>query len=199
MKPTQVRTPIGEIHYFGAGFFDLLGQSEGLESIRALLARGIPVRTAAVRKILTARVREVDTQRGLFEGWFDGLTVSNIGKRRGLRNRDLNLRWNSDSVVMWQSLTGLDGKADLRVLADLMQGSAVASLGLLSRNLPMRGGIEVDFADEFWKKPREIYGPALLSAYRLEGRTAGWPRVALGANALLLLFHYKPPNPSVTT
>ena len=59
-------------------------------------------------------------------------------------------------------------------------GLACMSLSALQQGIPLRGGIDVGLGTEMF--PNEVYGPALLNAYRLESQVAEYPRTALGEN-----------------
>ena len=59
-------------------------------------------------------------------------------------------------------------------------GLACRSLSALQQGIPLRGGIDVGLGTEMF--PNEVYGPALLNAYRLESQAAEYPRTALGEN-----------------
>jgi hypothetical protein len=59
-----------------------------------------------------------------------------------------------------------------------LSAAAVVMLMSLAGNHPLRGGIDVGLATEIG--PEEIYGAALESAYLLESRKAGYPRIVIG-------------------
>jgi len=73
---------------------------------------------------------------------------------------------------------------------------AIGGVSLLaaSRGIPLRGGVTVGTGVDIFEN--EVYGPALLDAYRLESEVAQYPRVVVGA-ALLddLLAAANNPNP----
>jgi hypothetical protein len=59
-----------------------------------------------------------------------------------------------------------------------LSAAAVVMLMSLATSHPLRGGIDVGLATEIG--PEEIYGAALESAYLLESRQAGYPRIVIG-------------------
>lgn len=68
----------------------------------------------------------------------------------------------SDTIVIYAPLT--------------IQSNRLA----LVRKSPIRGSIEIGFATEIGE--REIFGPAVVEALRLENEIAAWPRIVVGQN-----------------
>jgi hypothetical protein len=65
----------------------------------------------------------------------------------------------------------------VRVFSALSAAAVVTLMSLASKH-PLRGGVDVGLASDIG--PQEIYGPVLESAYRLESKEAGYPRVVIG-------------------
>ncbi len=65
----------------------------------------------------------------------------------------------------------------VRVFSALSAAAVVTLMSLASEH-PLRGGVDVGLATDIG--PQEIYGPVLGSAYRLESKEAGYPRVVIG-------------------
>jgi hypothetical protein len=57
-------------------------------------------------------------------------------------------------------------------------GTIGAVVSSLARQQVIRGGLDVGLGVEV--EPREVYGSALVRAYKLESREADWPRVLIG-------------------
>jgi hypothetical protein len=70
-------------------------------------------------------------------------------------------------------------------------GLSVLSLASLAQEIPWRGGIDVGIGTQMF--PNEVYGPVLLSAYKLESTVAESPRLVVGRGVLdYLTFHRAP-------
>jgi len=65
----------------------------------------------------------------------------------------------------------------VRVFSALSAAAVVTLMSLASKH-PLRGGVDVGLGTDIG--PQEIYGPVLGSAYRLESKEAGYPRVVIG-------------------
>jgi hypothetical protein len=61
-------------------------------------------------------------------------------------------------------------------------GLSVLSLASLAQEIPWRGGVDVGIGTQIF--PNEVYGPVLLSAYKLESTVAESPRLVVGRGLL---------------
>ena len=84
----------------------------------------------------------------------------------------------ADTVVAYTQFR--DDPASVFGVLGLIATCAVTFLRCLARSVPIRGGIEADWAGEFEGETAHIYGPALIRAYVLESKDAKWPRVVAG-------------------
>lgn len=95
----------------------------------------------------------------------------------------------SDSFVIGIPLTPHRREDEPAVLARVVNdlhnallALAYLSLEALRQGIPLRGGVDIGLGVEMF--PNEVYGPALLSAYRLESQVAEYPRAAIGETLL---------------
>lgn len=93
----------------------------------------------------------------------------------------------SDTVVLYSPLAIPGGGTTLNGLHGMLLGSASSLLLGLAEAIPLRGGIEVGMAIDFF--PGEIYGPVLRRAYLLEQNVAQYPRIVVGEQAIAYLRH----------
>jgi hypothetical protein len=64
----------------------------------------------------------------------------------------------------------------------IVLSSAMMLIWMLANGIPIRGAVDVHWASPIGEK--EVYGPALIEAHRLESDVAGYPRVVLGKGLL---------------
>lgn len=95
----------------------------------------------------------------------------------------IKLQGFSDTVVVYFPLAVSPGRASLYKIAVMLLSVASTMLTSFARGSVVRGAIDATWAMEPFDD--EIYGPALMSAYRLESE-AKWPRVVIGRNMLSL-------------
>lgn len=181
MPSTKRRKRKGHYKNWAVGFFDILGQSDALESIREFTLKGGAISATALVTTMDRLRTEIDKHRAVFQGFVEGNAKGSRGRGKKAR---MKFAWFSDCVVMWHPTFHPKGGSAPRGLADMIYGAAMSSMMLPSEGAVMRGGLDVDMAEEFWKN--EIYGPAFLGAYQLE-KKADWPRVVLGRSAIAYL------------
>ena len=100
---------------------------------------------------------------------------------RGARDVAFSQLGFSDSLVAWfrlsegtnPTLTPITG------LLGALYSIALTTLAGLRMGIPFRGGIDLGYGLSGLYE-REVYGHALVSAYRLESRVAEWPRIVIG-------------------
>jgi hypothetical protein len=89
----------------------------------------------------------------------------------------------ADTVVAF-SLLSAEPASSIAVTG-IVVTSGMLLAGLLAKGIPLRGGIEVGWASTVGE--REVYGPALNEAHRLESEVAAFPRVVVGEGLLRYL------------
>jgi hypothetical protein len=174
--------------YFCVAFLDLLGTSAIDESISEAKISD-PERAA---RMLAREVGKVQAFRTGFFNILDtlqqeGSTQSEVASEEAatrealLRGNPINYYTFSDSSIIHCSLNTQQGReVPVESCFKMLLAIALAQLQELSRGIPFRGGIEVDFAANHSDDGREILGPALSGAVKLEKCEAGFPRVAIG-------------------
>ena len=79
-------------------------------------------------------------------------------------------------VVAGSGATGVMATfADVRRLLEVVTTAWLVSL---AEGAPFRGGVEIGLAAQM--RENDVYGQALIEAYRLESEVAQWPRIVLG-------------------
>jgi hypothetical protein len=169
------------------GFFDVLGQSSKLRQLN-----GLPESEAQRLEMIRVLKETVGVVLGVrrmfrdFFGAFEGPTEfakALSGPERELlmtaTNTKVVYRGISDSFIVTVCLaeTGL-APAPMSGVYRAFVAAAGMWLLALSVGHPIRGGIDVGLAIDI--DDDEIYGPVLDSAYRLESRVAGGPRIVVG-------------------
>jgi hypothetical protein len=172
---------------------DLLGQSMELERIRqmpeteeeqaaAMLAiRNSAMRAWRMRKTFDDFVRKTSkpTPEGLAR-----IAAEDRATLMRLRTLKVRQRGFSDSFTISVSLQDDGGPEDTAragfAIWTLLVASAGITLVALATGMPIRRGVAVGTGVDIF--PEEIYGAALLDAYRLQSQVADYPRVAVGAH-----------------
>lgn len=168
-------------------FFDLIGQREALRKIT-----GIPVLESEKDQFLElARksVGKVLMLRRAFKSYFEGITshvpntalVAPEHRQEFIESQKANFHYYglSDAIVIAvplmnenENCTPMNG-----IFAALTATCGIALLAL-SLKVPARAGIDVGVGVQI--DDREIYGPALERAVRIEAELAEYPRLVVG-------------------
>jgi len=86
-------------------------------------------------------------------------------------------RW-SDGVMVFVPIGGPTGNRACEAIFSVLSYASAMLLFGLAAQAPMRAGLDISWGVEL--QPRELYGPAVANAYRLESVVAQYPRVAVG-------------------
>lgn len=173
--------------YHLVGFFDVLGQSSRLSHLTRLPETA--EERAATLRLLKDTAGTVIGVRRMFRDFFNEIDAPTpfaqsvpAEQRQQVidATRASLIHWGvSDSVIVAVSLR--DSEHPCTPVNGVYR-AFVAAAGMwllsLSVNHPLRGGLEVGLAIDI--SDREIYGPALDRAYRLESEVAGGPRIVVG-------------------
>ena len=178
------------------GVFDVLGQKRSLYQLPGARTPGV-IQKDEVLNYLRDTVGRVLEVRTLFKNQFEQAvrTTERIGRSHGVTALQKQMMtpsirfWGmSDSYVMaipppdGQELSTVSRLIDVYRMLDV---AAAVWLLAMSRDLPIRGGIELGFAIDVGE--HEVYGHALAEAHRLESRVAQFPRVVVGEKLIFLL------------
>jgi hypothetical protein len=95
----------------------------------------------------------------------------------------------SDGLVLFLRVKSDDGRPSMAPLLDLVNRCATLILEQLADGHPLRGGIDVGVGADVTRRTGDvdIYGPAFISAYELESKTAEYSRIAVGQGLPRLL------------
>ena len=185
-----------EVGYYVIGVFDILGQSRKL-----LQPTSFPLTTAdeeqRVVRNLTEAVAAVDRFRNLFQLSFHERQrafeqyASEVPEperaafRSALASRILGWRMSDTYVVAIPLQAGSGATGAMAAMADVRRSLEVAVaawLLSLAAGDPIRGGMEIGTAAKMGEN--EVYGAALVHAYRLESKVAGGARIVVGQQLL---------------
>ncbi len=85
-------------------------------------------------------------------------------------------------MIFYASLSTQQGRmAPVESCFTILAALACAQLWALARGCPFRGGVEIGYAAKF--NGKQILGPALSDAVRLEENCAQFPRIVIGEGA----------------
>ena len=178
------------------GVFDVLGQKRSLYQLPGARTPGV-IQKDEVLNYLRDTVGRVLGVRTLFKDQFEQAvqTTERIARSRGATALQKQVftpsirYWGmSDSYVVAipppddQEFSTVSRLIDVYRMLDV---AAAVWLLAMSRDLPIRGGIELGFAIDVGE--HEVYGHALAEAHRLESRVAQFPRVVVGEKLIYLL------------
>ncbi len=202
--------------FYVVGYLDVQGQTSAIERLDRLLCS-----RASEEELEAASERTVGVIKGLrrdsqdlmqhFEGGevnnraYKALPPETKRKFRELKyGGDVSFQYFSDTILICAPLAVRPD--ELRVQDVHRVLLAAASLMLMSPTygVVLRGGLELGWATpltdgKLQDGGTDIYGPAVMKAYRLESRTADYPRVVIGdgLRRFLLSIHSKADNRTV--
>ena len=173
------------------GFFDVVGQSTKLRQLKQVPTTD--TETQQTIALLKQTVGVVLGVRRMFDDFFQAASqptsylksLPPAAQQQVLSaTRSEVKRWGiSDSLIVAVPLMET-GNPTLAVNGVRQSLIAAAGMWLLSlaAGHPLRGGIDVGVGLQIG--PNEVYGSALDSAYRLESKVAGGPRIVVGATCI---------------
>ena len=178
-------------------FFDHLGQRERLRKIT-----GIPTNEKEKEKfieITRESIGRVLQIRETFNNYFQSSTLyqpdSNLVPPEyrdeflaSQKCAELNFYGMSDAIIIAVPLKNDDDNCSAvnGIYQTLIAVCGIALLSLSYFKVSMRAGIDIGIATQIDEK--EIYGPALESAYKLECNFAEYPRLLVGRELINYLF-----------
>ncbi|MGA2032845.1 MAG: hypothetical protein ABSG68_11345 [Thermoguttaceae bacterium] len=172
-------------------FLDLLGQRDALEKLRRLpttVQEGQEFKQAAKQSV--GKVRDF---RKAFADFFDGLKRDRLDLTnwpaewhepfRALEQIKYTMWGISDSVVIAVPLSDNDEHwKDINGLLDTILSISESAAWALAGGIVFRGGLDVGVATLI--EANEVYGPAVVSAIKLESEVAKHFRVVVGDDLL---------------
>ena len=193
----EVTTDSAVTHgYWLVAFVDLLGQQEAFLKTDYLPDGQDPVARAAFIAMVKSSVGVVRTLRKVLDCFRQGLATSAADPRSPLvdlppeiltranamlERRVKETRW-SDGVMLSCALQPDEGHAiPILGVYDILCTCAALMLVQLAIGHPIRGGLDVGtgmVVDD------ELFGAAIVKAYRLESQRAGHPRLVVGHGLL---------------
>ena len=178
-------------------FVDLLGQREKLAQFKGVpktdeetsaFSRAMLETGGVVRNIRNSVAEWLTESKHVPEAALVNLPPERRPEFTSIRTLEAFQTGFSDSFVVAFPLQ-VDGIVErlsrARAVMDTwnaLHGLAALALLSLAQGVPWRGGIDVGIGLETF--PKEVYGPALLSAYSLESTVAEYPRLVLGRGLL---------------
>jgi hypothetical protein len=182
--------------FYFVAFVDLLGQQAKLARFKAV-APTTDEERAAFRQLVDDTAGVVRNERQSVRQWLAGdVTDEALAKippeRRAefahiITRAAFQTGFSDCFVVAFpMQVDGVDERLSrARSVYDLwtaLLGLSVLSLASLAQEIPWRGGIDVGIGTQIF--PNEVYGPVLLSAYKLESTVAECPRLVVGRGLL---------------
>ena len=171
------------------GFFDMLGQSNVLTPY--IDVRAEPQYIEELRREMTRVIKQLSAFRNDVTTFFHaasattltdnppvGVTAEQLGIAADFQSSGIRIQGFSDTLVVYVPLSTLKGQLSLYGIWSLMISVANTMFLSFARGFAVRGGIDVSWGAEPFDG--EFYGPALLSAYKLESQVANWSRIVLG-------------------
>lgn len=189
-KTPAMREEPFSLGYYCVAFVDLLGQSNALDEIRELPTT--PAQRDAVIEAMRNSVGKVRAIRETFNRYLTQLATPSpaILAQIPSHHHDVFQKLRLTQIQHW-------GVSDSFVLAirlredpafapvnnanavwAAMFSLAAISLVALAGGIVLRGGVDVGLGTDVF--PNETYGPAVVSAYRLESKVAEYPRIVVG-------------------
>lgn len=172
--------------HYAAAFVDLLGQRAQLRGCGLL-----PDSFEDFRPIVRATVATVKWLHSVIADFHSALidTTSTIPvaakhelEIKKLRTTDLKYQRFSDGLLLYVSLMGDPKPQIVNGLYGLVASCGSLSLLGLTRQTPIRGGIDVAWGMEL--NDAELYGCVVAKSYELESEIAKYPRVVVGEHVL---------------
>ncbi len=176
-----------EISYHLIAYLDILGQSKELLRLNKLPST--PQEEAETADILNNTAGYVMSLRKYFMQYYRATSCTTSilnslpeNKRelaKSLRKIEAEWKGFSDSITIDITLDNADDHCTSMngIYASLFAICGISILALVSKK-PLRGGIDIGIATPITKK--EIYGPALVRAIKLECEKADYPRILVG-------------------
>lgn len=193
----QLTSDFSYCHHLVA-FLDLQGQTEKLKRIDGFLK---PDQLAFRRDCLNDTLKETigtiwafrKSFLSFFNAYLNHPTTIPIPMEiehhfTQLRSHsEIKLQSFSDSTIVWtpiQASTGLKYAQALNSIHGILTSIGSILPLFLSREVAVRGGIDIEGGISITPGGNEIYGPALNRAYVLESKKAQYPRVLVGDGLL---------------
>lgn len=198
----EIRPEFSYGHHVVA-FLDLLGQKDRLCEIEGILETANPeLHREKLQQTLKQTVGTIWAFRKQFSDFFNfylNLKPSfpipkeienHFNQMRG--HSQINFQSFSDSTIIWTPIRLEDDFAYAQVLNSIH--GILVSIGMitplyLSKEIPFRGGIDLEGGIIVTPNGNEIYGPVLNRAYSLESVEAEYPRVLIGRGLINFLNH----------
>ncbi len=177
-QKTSVKKRNFDLGYHLVAYLDVQGQRD---RFRELQLPKNPEEAATVGEVLRQTAGFVLDLRQAFDEQFESFAAGATGMMRRHTQGPVRPRFVGFSDSFVASVPLRTDSGDLlpivRVFSALSAAAVVMLMSISSKH-PLRGGIDVGLATEIG--PQEIYGAALESAYVLESKHAGYPRVVIG-------------------
>jgi hypothetical protein len=172
------------VGYYVVSLLDVLGQREAVQRLRSL-PEGPKGREQALQ-ILCETAGFIWKLRELVkDGYESTATVPQEvwGERVAQKYMGHSVKFSSfsDTMIAYAYLREIgDQVAPINGLSAMLGATAGAMLSTMNLGHCLRGGIEIGVGTDLIEN--EIYGPALVDAYKLESCDAIFPRVLVGPN-----------------
>lgn len=187
-------------------FIDVLGQRSALAKLTRMPITQEEKDEAT--SIIEQTYSKVKATRVFFESFFaaskkdhpslDTLDEDTANEIRENTKSNVGYTHFSDSTVVSVSLASDEGDLceTTSGVLDALAAACYAQISTLGGGIPIRGGIEIGPGSPIGDQ--EVYGPVLNSAYHLESRRAGYPRIVVGPELVRFIHGLAEFEPSTT-
>lgn len=185
------------MHYcaYLVAFFDILGQRDKMSKIALPPLEDDADKNDKFKQeilqvynnVITFRNFMVDSIKAFIQSGIEDSAIPDQAKAFIWKLREHPIKYHSfaDSTIIHVRLKDDEMRYAGRAIYGVLCAAAVTFNAYLAKGIPIRGGIDIGFAMNIGSD--EIYGPALASAYHLESKIAGYPRIVAGQHFVAYL------------
>lgn len=186
------------INYYLVAFVDLLGQRKAMEKFTTLPKSKSGPEYDKFMEILKSSIGSIYNFQKSFMEYFDTLDSSESTLKvpeelketfKKLNRTEIKFQRFSDGLVIFVSLMDREDMMPIKSVYGVLIACAGMMLLGLAKNQPIRGGITVNLGTEL--NENELYGPAVVEAYKLESEVAQYPRLVVGNSLCDYLDHFE--------
>ena len=169
MKPSSNE----KIGFYVCALVDVLGQKEELLKLDEIPSvKEEDEKSTKIFRNAYGRVKQLRQQIIESSAYFNSTSV------RCIDSPIIKHTFFSDLIVMYLSLSKDDSQLDICRLKHMLLSLSDVFLEMLSRGIPLRGGIDIGLA--IASPDGQLYGRALSKAYDLESNVASSIRIVIG-------------------
>jgi hypothetical protein len=182
------------MRYYLVAFLDILGQREKLRKITLLprseedfqKVRETMGTVLTFRELFAKFLEGFKRKRGLPHDLSPAQEISLDDLKKRAEEVQPKIQSVSDTIIIYVPLSDENKIVHLDGMLPTLLAIAACFLSLMAKGSLFRGGIDIGIGVEI--DDRDIYGPALVSAYDLESKVAKYPRIVMGDKFVEFLY-----------